>query len=167
MSTMICCLQYCRPLLLVPYCMCLKIKIHANHCAVGLSITREIKPCCTTTPTHTHTHTNRVCHKQHGVFQRPKEPHEANINKPFVFLLSSCSYPVQPFQLLSCSCTSRALLMATNLSKFLANIIHCTCFFQHVVNQNRTHARTNMVKISLHKLLLVFCVVVWCWWCWW
>ena len=53
---MICCLQYCRPLLLVPYCMCLKIKIHANHCAVGLSITREIKPCCTTTPTHTHTH---------------------------------------------------------------------------------------------------------------
>ena len=115
----------------------------------------------------THAHTNRVCQKQHGVFQRPKEPHEANVNKPILFLLSSCSYPVQPFQLLSCSCTSRALLMATNLSKFLANIIHCTCFFQHVVNQNRTHARTNMGKISLHKLLLVFCVVVWCWWCWW
>ena len=24
--------------------------------------------------------------------------------------------------------------------KALANIIHCTCFFQHVVNQNRSHA---------------------------
>ena len=24
-----------------------------------------------------------------------------------------------------------------------------------------------MGKMSLHKLLLVFCVVVWCWWCWW
>ena len=43
--------------------------------------------------------------------------------------------------------------------KALANIIHCTCFFQHVVNQNRIHARTNMGNISLHKLLLVFCVV--------
>ena len=51
--------------------------------------------------------------------------------------------------------------------KALANIIHCTCFFQHVVNQNRSHARTNMGKIALHKLLLVFCMVVWCWWCWW
>ena len=30
--------------------------------------------------------------------------------------------------------------------KALANIIHCTCFCQHVVNQNRSHARTNMGK---------------------
>ena len=52
--------------------------------------------------------------------------------------------------------------LPANLGKAFANRIYCTSFFQHVVNQNRSHARTNMGKKSLHKLLLVFCVVVWC-----
>ena len=51
----------------------------------------------------------------------------------------------------------------TNLGKTLANIIHCMCFFQHNGKQNRTHARTSMVKIALRKLfagILCGCVVL-------
>ena len=51
----------------------------------------------------------------------------------------------------------------TNLGKTLANIIHCMCFFQHHGKQNRTHARTSMVKIALRKLfagILCGCVVL-------
>ena len=51
----------------------------------------------------------------------------------------------------------------TNLGKTLANTIHCMCFFQHHGKQNRTHARTSMVKIALRKLfagILCGCVVL-------
>ena len=75
---------------------------------------------------------------------------------------SHCTFHHQNSQRVQASST-----LPTNLGKALANIIHCTCFFQHVASQNRTRARTNMGKISLHKLLLVFCVVAWCWWGWW
>ena len=47
--------------------------------------------------------------------------------------------------------------------KTLANTILCMCFFQHNGNQNRTHARTSMVKIALRKLfagILCGCVVL-------
>ena len=53
--------------------------------------------------------------------------------------------------------------LPTNLGKALANIIHCTCFFQHVWKQDGIHARTNMVKIALCKLfagILCGCVVL-------
>ena len=53
--------------------------------------------------------------------------------------------------------------LPTNLGKALANIIHCTCFFQHAWKQDRIHARTNMVKIALCKLfagILCGCVVL-------
>ena len=49
------------------------------------------------------------------------------------------------------------------LLKTLANIIHCMRFFQHNGKQNRTHARTSMVKIALRKLfagILCGCVVL-------
>ena len=49
------------------------------------------------------------------------------------------------------------------LLKTLTNIIHCMCLFQHVGKQDRTHARTNMVKIALRKLfagILCGCVVL-------
>ena len=51
----------------------------------------------------------------------------------------------------------------TNLGKTLANIICCMCLFQHVGKQDRTHARTSMVKIALRKLfagILCGCVVL-------
>ena len=51
----------------------------------------------------------------------------------------------------------------TNLGETLANIILCTCLFRHVGKQDRNHARTNMVKIALHKLFAGFlcsCVVL-------
>ena len=51
----------------------------------------------------------------------------------------------------------------TNLGKTLANIICCMCLFQHVEKQDRTHARTNMMKIALRKLfagILCGCVVL-------
>ena len=51
----------------------------------------------------------------------------------------------------------------TNLGKTLANIICCMCLFQHVGKQDRTHARTSMVKIALCKLfagILCGCVVL-------
>ena len=50
-----------------------------------------------------------------------------------------------------------------NLGKTLANIICCMCLFQHVGKQDRTHARTSMVKIALRKLfagILCGCVVL-------
>ena len=53
--------------------------------------------------------------------------------------------------------------LPTNLGKALANIIHCTCFFQHAWKQDGIHARTNMVKIALCKLfagILCGCVVL-------
>ena len=53
--------------------------------------------------------------------------------------------------------------LPTNLGKALANIIQCTCFFQHAWKQDRIHARTNMVKIALCKLfagILCGCVVL-------
>ena len=49
------------------------------------------------------------------------------------------------------------------LLKTLTNIIYCMCLFQHVGKQDRTHARTNMVKIALRKLvagILCSCVVL-------
>ena len=45
----------------------------------------------------------------------------------------------------------------------MANIICCMCLFQHVGKQDRTHARTSMVKIALRKLfasILCGCVVL-------
>ena len=51
----------------------------------------------------------------------------------------------------------------TNLGKTLANIICCMCLFQHVGQQDRTHARTSMVKIAWRKLvagILCGCVVL-------
>ena len=51
----------------------------------------------------------------------------------------------------------------TDLGKTLANTIYCMCLFQHVGKQDRTHARTNMVKIALRKLfagILCGCVVL-------
>ena len=53
--------------------------------------------------------------------------------------------------------------LPTNLGKALANIIHCTCFFQYAWKQDRIHARTTMVKIALCKLfagILCGCVVL-------
>ena len=49
------------------------------------------------------------------------------------------------------------------LLKTLANLIYCMCLFQHVGKQDRTHARTSMVKIALRKLfagILCGCVVL-------
>ena len=49
------------------------------------------------------------------------------------------------------------------LLKTLANTIYCMCLFQHVGKRDRTHARTNMVKIALRKLvagILCGCVVL-------
>ena len=49
------------------------------------------------------------------------------------------------------------------LLKTLTNIIYCMCLFQHVGKQDRTHARTQMVKIALRKLfagILCGCVVL-------
>ena len=47
--------------------------------------------------------------------------------------------------------------------KALTNIVYCMCLFQHVGKQDRTHARTSMVKIALRKLfagILCGCVVL-------
>ena len=49
------------------------------------------------------------------------------------------------------------------LLKTLTNIIYCMCLFQHVGKQDRTHARTHMMKIALRKLvagILCGCVVL-------
>ena len=49
------------------------------------------------------------------------------------------------------------------LLKTLTNIIYCMCLFQHVGKQDRTHARTQMVKIAWRKLvagILCGCVVL-------
>ena len=49
------------------------------------------------------------------------------------------------------------------LLETFTNIIYCMCLFQHVGNQDRTHARTHMVKIALRKLfagILCGCVVL-------
>ena len=49
------------------------------------------------------------------------------------------------------------------LLKILTNIIYCMCLFQHVGKQDRTHARTHMVKIAWRKLvagILCGCVVL-------
>ena len=45
----------------------------------------------------------------------------------------------------------------------LQDIIYCMCLFQHVGKQDRTHARTHMVKIAWRKLvagILCGCVVL-------
>ena len=60
---------------------------------------------------------------------------------------SYCTFHHQNSQRVQTSFT-----LPTNLGKALANIIHCTCFFQHVLKQDRIHARTNMGKIALCKL---------------
>ena len=71
---------------------------------------------------------------------------------------SNCTFHQENSQRVQTSFT-----VPTNLGKTLANIIHCMCFFQHNGKQNRTHARTNMVKIALRKLfagILCGCVVL-------
>ena len=71
---------------------------------------------------------------------------------------SNCTFHHQNSQRVQTSFT-----LPTNLGKALANITHCTCFFQHVRKQDRIHARTNMVKIALCKLfagILCGCVVL-------
>ena len=71
---------------------------------------------------------------------------------------SNCTFHHQSSQRKQTSFT-----VPTNLGKILANIIHCMCFFQHNGKQNRTHARTGMVKIALRKLfagILCGCVVL-------
>ena len=71
---------------------------------------------------------------------------------------SNCTFHHQSSQRKQTSFT-----VPTNLGKTLANIICCMCIFQHVGKQDRTHARTNMVKIALRKLfagILCGCVVL-------
>ena len=71
---------------------------------------------------------------------------------------SNCTFHQENSQRVQTSFT-----VPTNLGKILANIIHCMCFFQHNGKQNRTHARTSMVKIALRKLvagILCGCVVL-------
>ena len=71
---------------------------------------------------------------------------------------SNCTFHHQSSQRKQTSFT-----VPTNLGKTLANIICCMCFFQHNGKQDRTHARTNMVKIALRKLfagILCGCVVL-------
>ena len=71
---------------------------------------------------------------------------------------SNCTFHHQNSERVQTSFT-----LPTNLGKALANITHCTCFFQHVRKQDRIHARTNMVKIALCKLfagILCGCVVL-------
>ena len=49
------------------------------------------------------------------------------------------------------------------LLKIMTNIIYYMCLFQHVGKQDRTHARTHMVKIAWRKLvagILCGCVVL-------
>ena len=74
------------------------------------------------------------------------------------YLYSNCTFHHQNSQRVQTSFT-----LPTNLGKALANITHCTCFFQHVLKQDRIHARTNMGKIALCKLfagILCGCVVL-------
>ena len=71
---------------------------------------------------------------------------------------SNCTFHHQNSQRKQTSFT-----VPTNLGKTVANIIHCMCFFQNNGKQNRTHARTSMVKIALRKLfagILCGCVVL-------
>ena len=71
---------------------------------------------------------------------------------------SNCTFHQENSQRVQTSFT-----VPTNLGKTLANIIHCMCFLQHNGKQNRTHARTSMVKIALRKLfagILCGCVVL-------
>ena len=71
---------------------------------------------------------------------------------------SNCTFHQENSQRVQTSFT-----VPTNLGKTLANIIHCMRFFQHNGKQNRTHARTSMVKIALRKLfagILCGCVVL-------
>ena len=71
---------------------------------------------------------------------------------------SNCTFHHQSSQRKQTSFT-----VPTDLGKTLANIIYCMCLFQHVGKQNRTHARTSMVKIALRKLfagILCGCVVL-------
>ena len=71
---------------------------------------------------------------------------------------SNCTFHHQNSQRKQTSFT-----VPTDLAKTLANIICCMCLFQHVGKQDRSHARTNMVKIALRKLfagILCGCVVL-------
>ena len=71
---------------------------------------------------------------------------------------SNCTFHHQSSQRKQTSFT-----VPTDLGKTLANIICCMCLFQHVGKQDRTHARTSMVKIALRKLfagILCGCVVL-------
>ena len=71
---------------------------------------------------------------------------------------SNCTFHHQSSQRKQTSFT-----VPTDLGKTLANIICCMCIFQHVGKQDRNHARTNMVKITLRKLfagILCGCVVL-------
>ena len=71
---------------------------------------------------------------------------------------SNCTFHHQSSQRKQTSFT-----VPTDLGKTLANIICCMCIFQHVGKQDRNHARTSMVKITLRKLfagILCGCVVL-------
>ena len=71
---------------------------------------------------------------------------------------SNCTFHHQSSQRKQTSFT-----VPTDLGKTLANIICCMCLFQHFGKQDRTHTRTNMVKIALRKLfagILCGCVVL-------
>ena len=71
---------------------------------------------------------------------------------------SNCTFHHQNSQRKQTSFT-----VPTNLGTTSANIIYCMCIFQHVGQQERIHARTNMVKIALRKLvagILCGCVVL-------
>ena len=61
---------------------------------------------------------------------------------------SNCTFHHQNSQRVQTSFT-----VSTNLVKALTNIVYCTCFCHHVRKQDRIHARTNMVKTALRKLL--------------
>ena len=78
--------------------------------------------------------------------------------------------PSKPIHILTALFTTRVhkenkqiLPYQPTFLKTLTNKIYCMCLFQHVGKQDRTHARTHMVKIALRKLfagILCGCVVL-------
>ena len=128
------------PLLLVPYCMFLKIKMHANHCAVGLSITREIKPCYIHTPTHPRTHQQCLSKAAWWVSAAHRaawNKHKQTLSFPHLFFFFF-------FSIFPSSALSAALLLL-----YLETVQEQTWW-----------------KLHCASCLLVFCAVVWCC-CWW
>ena len=120
--------------------MFLKIKMHANHCAVGLSITREIKPCYIHTPTHPRTHQQCLSKAAWWVSAAHRaawNKHKQTLSFPHLFFFFFSIFPS--------SALSAALLLL-----YLETVQEQTWW-----------------KLHCASCLLVFCAVVWCCWCWW